>query len=70
MIDDTIARVKDLIKQREEIDAELAGIFGVSDQPRRGRPRKAAANGGGESSRPVGMSVPSTPSGEGEPPAG
>jgi hypothetical protein len=28
-IDDRIARVKDLI-QREEIDAELAGLFGIS----------------------------------------
>jgi hypothetical protein len=27
-IDDRISRVKDLIQKREEIDAELAGLFG------------------------------------------
>lgn len=80
MIDDTIARVKDLIKKREEIDAELAGIFGMTEQPRRGRPRKEPSrNGEGERiSRSVGISAgtsvttsaPSTPPGEGDPPAG
>jgi len=29
-IDERIARVKDLIQKREEIDAELAGLFGLS----------------------------------------
>jgi len=29
-IDDRIERVKDLIRKREEIDAELAGLFGIS----------------------------------------
>ena len=29
-IDERIARVKDLIQKREEIDAELGGIFGIS----------------------------------------
>lgn len=48
MIDDKIARVKALIKEREEIDAELAVIFGIAPQPRRGRPRKDAAANGGE----------------------
>jgi hypothetical protein len=28
-IDERIARVKDLIQKREEIDAELAGMFGL-----------------------------------------
>jgi hypothetical protein len=28
-IDDRISRVKDLIQKREEIDAELAGMFGL-----------------------------------------
>lgn len=76
MIDDTISRVKDLIKKREEIDAELAGIFGITEQPRRGRPRKEPGrNGDGQSTgHTVGTSVttlaPSTPSGEGEPSAG
>ena len=29
-IDESIARVKELIQKREEIDAELAGMFGVA----------------------------------------
>jgi hypothetical protein len=29
-IDDRIARVKDLIQKREEIDKELAGLFGIT----------------------------------------
>jgi hypothetical protein len=29
-IDDRIARAKDLIQKREEIDAELAGLFGIA----------------------------------------
>lgn len=49
MIDDKIARVKKLISQREEIDAELATIFGIVQQQRRGRPRKDAAANGSES---------------------
>jgi hypothetical protein len=40
MIEEKIARAKSLIEQREKIDAELASLFGLSDQPRRGRPRK------------------------------
>ena len=43
MIDDKIARVKKLIQQREEIDAELAAMFGGAEMPRRGRPRKEPA---------------------------
>ena len=29
-IDEKIVRVKDLIQRREEIDAKLAGLFGIS----------------------------------------
>jgi nucleoid DNA-binding protein len=29
-VDESIARVKELIQKREEIDAELAGLFGLS----------------------------------------
>ena len=31
-IDERISRVKDLIQKREEIDAELAGLFGLADR--------------------------------------
>jgi hypothetical protein len=31
-IDDRIARVKELIQKREDIDAELAGLFGLSSR--------------------------------------
>jgi hypothetical protein len=34
-IDTQIARVKDLITKREEIDAELSGILGVTPKPRK-----------------------------------
>ncbi len=49
MIDEKIARVKALIQKREEIDAELAALFGGAEPPRRGRPRKepASRDGGG-----------------------
>lgn len=45
MIDEKIARVKDLIRQREEIDAELKTLFGGSAPSRRGRPRKDQTSG-------------------------
>ena len=38
-IDSTIARVKDLIAQRERIDAQLSELLVVA--AKRGRPRKA-----------------------------
>ena len=34
MIDDKIAHVKALIQKREEIDAELASIFGIAKFPK------------------------------------
>jgi hypothetical protein len=39
MIDAKIGRVKELIRKREEIDAELNALFGGAEA-RRGRPRK------------------------------
>lgn len=45
MIDDTINRVKALIQRREEIDAELSAIFGMSPS-KRGRPRKESGGNG------------------------
>jgi hypothetical protein len=50
MIDAKIGRVKELIRKREEIDAELNALFGGAET-RRGRPRKEQANG------PVGPAV-------------
>ena len=47
MIDEKIARVKTLIQQREKIDAELASLFGMTEQAKRGRPRKEPGNGAG-----------------------
>ena len=40
MIDEKITRVKALIEERERIDRELSALFGLTDQPKRGRPRK------------------------------
>jgi hypothetical protein len=45
MIDDKIARVKELIRKREEIDAELNALFGGAEPTRRGRPRKDRNSG-------------------------
>jgi hypothetical protein len=42
MIDEKIAKVKALIEERERIDRELSALFGLTDQPKRGRPRKDA----------------------------
>jgi hypothetical protein len=42
MIDEKIIKVKALIEERERIDRELAALFGLTDQPKRGRPRKDA----------------------------
>lgn len=53
MIDEKIARVKALIQKREEIDAELAAIFGMSAPSKRGRPRKEQGNGGEPEQRPA-----------------
>ena len=50
MIDEKIARVKTLIQKREEIDAELAEIFGLAERPKRGRPRKEESTNGDASS--------------------
>jgi len=45
MLEEKLARVKRLMEQREKIDAELAGMLGVSTAPKRGRRRKDQANG-------------------------
>ena len=49
MIDDKITRVKELIRKREEIDAELNALFGGAEPTRRGRPRKEQGNSLGAS---------------------
>jgi hypothetical protein len=46
VIDDKIARVKALILKREEIDAELSALFGITPA-KRGRPRKDDTAGNG-----------------------
>jgi hypothetical protein len=46
MLEEKLARVRKLMEQREKIDAELAGMLGMSTAPKRGRPRKDQANGG------------------------
>ncbi len=42
MLDDKLARIKRLIVKREEIDAELSQLLGITEKPRRGRPPKDA----------------------------
>jgi hypothetical protein len=49
-IDTQIARVKELIAKREEIDAELAGMFGI--EPKAKKPQRCSiCNGEGHSAR-------------------
>jgi hypothetical protein len=40
VIEEKIARVKKLIEQRERLTLELAGLLGMNEPSRRGRPRK------------------------------
>ena len=40
MLEDRISKVKTLLEQRERIDCELAVVFGLIEQPKRGRPKK------------------------------
>jgi hypothetical protein len=40
MLEDRISKVKLLLEQRERIDRELAVVFGLIEQPKRGRPKK------------------------------
>ena len=47
MLEEKIARAKKLLEQRDKIEAELASIFGLANAPKRGRPRKDQADGGG-----------------------
>ena len=49
-IDTQIARVKELIAKREEIDAELSAIFGIEPKVRKA-PRCSICNGEGHSAR-------------------
>jgi hypothetical protein len=37
-LDERIARTKDLIARREDIDTELSRLLGVTSRPKRGRP--------------------------------
>lgn len=41
MLDSKLAKIKDLIEQKQKIDDELAVLLGEKDRPRRGRPPKA-----------------------------
>jgi hypothetical protein len=46
MLDDKLARVKKLIAKREEIDAALSQLLGLTEKTRRGRqPRDDLTNG-------------------------
>ncbi|MEA2902779.1 MAG: hypothetical protein QOI12_166 [Alphaproteobacteria bacterium] len=45
-MDQKLVRIRELINQKEAIDSELASLIGGTNaKPKRGRPRKAAANG-------------------------
>ncbi|WP_041357556.1 hypothetical protein [Nitrobacter hamburgensis] len=43
-----IARARELIAERDRIDAELDGLFSGASIAKRGRPRKEALNGHGD----------------------
>jgi hypothetical protein len=40
MLEDRISKVKSLLEERDRIDRELAVLFGLAEQPKRGRPKK------------------------------
>jgi hypothetical protein len=49
MLEEKITRVKKLIEQRDQIEAELAAIFGMTAPSKRGRPRKEKGSSSPES---------------------
>jgi len=65
MIEEKISRVKKLIEQRERIDAELASLFGISEQAKRGRPRKEQGSGSGASTEQRPAPEPTEPNSAG-----
>jgi hypothetical protein len=40
MLEDRISKVKTLLEERERIDRELAVVFGLTEQPKRGLPKR------------------------------
>ena len=44
MLTTKLARIKDLIEQKERIDTELSQLLGETDKPRRTRSRKKNAD--------------------------
>lgn len=50
MLTSKLQRIKELIEQKEKIDAELAHFLGESEKPKRGRPKKDGEEGGTQTS--------------------
>lgn len=40
MLDSKLAKIKDLIEQKQRIDEELSVLLGEKERPKRGRPSK------------------------------
>jgi hypothetical protein len=52
MLDDKLARIKKLIAKREEVDAELSELLGITEKTRRGKhPKEQPSNGENEAER-------------------
>ena len=43
-LDERISRTKELIAKREDIDAELSQLLGITPKPKRGRPIRQDAS--------------------------
>lgn len=46
MLPSKLQRIKDLIQEKEKIDAEIAELIGESERPKRGRRKKDGEDGG------------------------
>lgn len=44
MLDSKLARLKELINEKERIDRELSVLLGETEKPKRGRPKKEGGN--------------------------
>ena len=62
-MDARLTRIRELIDQKEAIDAELASLIGgLPDAPKRGRPKKADTGNGGRNDTDAGTTFGAAPS--------
>lgn len=63
MLEEKLVRIKKLMEQREKIDAELGEMLGISNAPKRGRPRKEQGDGAPAEPQATPQSTEANPAG-------